>query len=74
MTNQPDPIKDLNRAFAAALRPDPLPEPPEWLTPVQRTSWLLGAREGVALGRQLAAADLEAGWPLVARMEGRGDG
>lgn len=65
MTNPPDPIKDLNRAFAAALRPDPLPEPPDWLTPVQRTSWLLGARAGIAQGRRLAAEEHAAGWPLV---------
>ena len=69
MTNQHDPIKDLSRAFAAALRPDPLPVPPGWLTPEQRSIWLCGAREGIAQGRRLAAEEHAAGWPLVAPPE-----
>lgn len=56
----------IRRAATAALRPDPLPVPPGWLTPEQRSIWLCGAREGIAQGRRLAAAEAANGWPLVA--------
>jgi hypothetical protein len=59
----------LQAAAAAALRPDPLPEPPGWLTPEQRSIWLCGARKGIAQGRRLAAAEAADGWPLVAPPE-----
>lgn len=43
----------VEQAFWRGLRPDPLPPAPDWMTDQQRGAWLLGAREGIALGRQL---------------------
>lgn len=60
---------DLMEALRRGIRPDPLPVPPSWLTPEQRSIWLLGAREGIAQGRRLAAAEAADGWPLVAPPE-----
>lgn len=60
---------EIERAFWAGLRPDPLPVAPGWLTPEQRSAWLLGARAGIARGRRLAAEEHAAGWPLVAPPE-----
>lgn len=68
---------DLMEPFRRGLRPDPLPVPPGWLTPQQRSAWLLGAREGVAQGRRLAAAEAADGLPVLAPpepLEGGGDG
>jgi len=64
MTNN-DPINDVLKAFWLALRPDPLPPAPEWMSEVQRTAWELGARAGIRQGRRLACAEHEAGLPLV---------
>lgn len=63
-------------AFHRGLRPDPLPVPPGWLTPQQRSAWLLGAREGIAQGRRLAAAEAADGLPVLAPepLEVGGDG
>lgn len=47
------PVDAIERAFRRGLRPDPLPPAPAWMTDLQRGAWLLGAREGIALGRQL---------------------
>jgi len=57
---------DLMEAFRRGIRPDPLPVPPGWLTTEQQSIWLCGAREGIAQGRRLAAAEAANGWPLVA--------
>ncbi len=59
----------IQHAAAAAIRPDPLPVPPCWLSSEQRSIWLYGARQGIAQGRRLAAEEHAAGWPLVAPPE-----
>ena len=56
----PAPVDAIERAFRQGLRPDPLPPAPAWMTDQQRGAWLLGAREGVALGRQLERQEQEA--------------
>lgn len=43
----------LRQAFAGGLGPDPLPDPPEHLTPAQLDAWLLGVRASAAWGVQL---------------------
>ncbi|MFN9645853.1 MAG: hypothetical protein ACK6BG_12225 [Cyanobacteriota bacterium] len=50
-------LRRIDTAFRRGIRPDPLPVPPGWLTPEQRSAWLLGARKGVTQGRRLAAAE-----------------
>ena len=70
-------LRRIDAAFRRGIRPDPLPVPPGWLTPEQRSAWLLGAREGIAQGRRLAAAEAADGLPVLPPpepLEGGGDG
>jgi hypothetical protein len=53
-------------AFWRSLRPDPWPEPPEWMNPTQATAWVLGFNAGRMEGRRLEAAERGCG--------GAGDG
>lgn len=59
--NDPELLDTLPEALRRGLRPDPFPPAPDWISNEQRAIWGIAAREGVALGRRLAALDIRDG-------------